>query len=120
MKNDRRIVMMNDSRYDRNGGRSGGAASGGAMPPHGKVRRLPLRERDVYRAAIRAHLAPKERVREAALAARPAGRGRPGRPAAQAAACTRRSSPRRCCCAPALGLPRRSGSAARAIPRAAT
>ena len=87
MKNDRRIVMMNDSRYDRNGGRSGGAASGGAMPPHGKVRRLPLRERDVYRAAIRAHLAPKERVREAALAAATGGaRDGPGRPAAQAAA----------------------------------
>lgn len=73
MKNDRRIVMMNDRRYDTSGGRSGGGRSGGAMPPHGKVRRLPLRERDMYRAAIRAHLAPKERVREAALAAATGG-----------------------------------------------
>ena len=64
MKNDRRIAMMNDRRYDTSGGRSGGGRSGGAMPPHGKVRRLPLRERDMYRAAIRAHLAPKERVRD--------------------------------------------------------
>ena len=73
MKNDRRIAMMNDRRYDTSGGRSGGGRSGGAMPPHGKVRRLPLRERDMYRAAIRAHLAPKERVREAALAAATGG-----------------------------------------------
>lgn len=73
MKNDRRIAMMNDRRYDTSGGRSGGAASGGATPPHGKIRRLPPRERDVYRAAIRAHLAPKERVREAALAAASGG-----------------------------------------------